>query len=284
VIFQFGRGYGLSAEFVGLVKATLLSLDRGFRLELGPVPHSIGFAVQHGWRDYFEPVLPEAGPSWIGRLNRSTFPLQSRTSIPRRLALAALRSLTGARYFMANLPTELPSVLTVPDLGLRHPYHRACQWITEIYWRLLPRVRREVDSTKARASLPAEYLSVHVRRGDKKLESPYVPLERYRERLLSLETGIRDVLVASDDPGVPSELSRMLPADWRVRGAAERASAYDQQAFNRESPADRWRQTVDFLAELELLRDAHFFVGSETSNVAIFARMLRGDQGMALVD
>lgn len=75
-------------------------------------------------------------------------------------------------------------------------------------FKYLPQFRSEIDAIKKRIGFESPIIGVHIRRGDKTVEAPYVPLRRYHSEILRAvkETGINNVFVTSDDPDVFSGL------------------------------------------------------------------------------
>ena len=285
LLYYFGRGSGFGAEFVGLIKAMMLSLSRGCRLQLTRPRPPRGFAVSKGWPDYFLPVFTYVDLGALSVLNRASFPFDQRLPLLRFVAPLVLKAATGAEFFMFSMPFPLPARLQVKELGLDLDYHQACQALVSLVWRPLPDVATRIQEQRVDLGMPERYLAIHVRRGDKITEMPLVPLDRYVSHVVNHAGSIRDVYVASDDPSVPASIAALLPNDWRVWSRRNRdRNAYDQTAFNKRCIQARMDATITFMNELEVLRDASTFFGSETSNVAILVRMMRGDANFVQVD
>jgi hypothetical protein len=66
-----------------------------------------------------------------------------------------------------------------------------------------------ITAAKIRLNLEDPYIGLHYRRGDKKVETPYVPTKKYREEVIRIakETGINKVFIASDSPAALRELN-----------------------------------------------------------------------------
>ena len=62
------------------------------------------------------------------------------------------------------------------------------------------------------------------------------------------------------------------------------SKGYVHRDFSSLPASERRRQTLRFFAQLELLRDASFFIGSRTTNVSWMVNALRGGDGVHWVD
>jgi hypothetical protein len=73
---------------------------------------------------------------------------------------------------------------------------------------LLPTISDRLRQEPFLSTLPSRYISVHFRRGDKRVEAPYVPARVYRHAILELSqiSGIKDVFIASDSPTALTDL------------------------------------------------------------------------------
>jgi hypothetical protein len=283
--FRFGRGGGFSAEMVGLVKSMMACLHGRSRLCLSRGGPPMGIGVVNGFTDYFEPLFPEIGAGIFNVLNLQAVRGSGRFPILRRGASRLLRAATGAELFMMDDLGALPPRLFVPELGIDSEYADACQLLVRLAWVYRPDVRDEVLRLTSSLSVPEKYLSVHVRRGDKDSESPYVPLDRYVAAIEHANPEGCDVAIASDDTSTANELARLLPSQFRVVPcSAESSRGFSREKFNRLPPAERYRQVKRFLAELEVLRGGELFVGSAGSNVTYLIEMMRAGRGVLRVE
>src|SRR5262249_16393057 len=126
-VHSFGRGFGIGAEIVGVVKSAMICLDRRIRFCLGSLNNPRGFAVRHGWDDYFEPLFPTVELGRLASWNRPQYPYAARISIIKAAATAALRLRTGMHYFMADSLGVSPERLVVRELGVDISYDQACE-------------------------------------------------------------------------------------------------------------------------------------------------------------
>jgi hypothetical protein len=282
--FRFGRGRGFCAEMLGLVKTMMICLHLRSRLCLSKGGRARGVGVVNGFGDYFLPIFPEADAGVFNVLNAPAVRGSSRFPVARRGVSRMLRAVTGVDRFMMDDLGALPSRLVVPELGLDAQYWDACALLVDLLWIYQPDVGNEILDEISRWDVPREYVSVHVRRGDKNLEGPYAALDGYVEAIDRAWRNGCTVVIASDDAGAATELARRLPDRFRVVScSAQDSSGYDQRRFNRLSATERYHRTKRFLAELEVLRRGELFVGSAGSNVTNLIEMMRAGRGVLQV-
>ena len=276
-VFQFGTGGGFGAEVMRLLTAVIQCLCHDHEFVLGRQPPT-GFAINSGWVDYFEPVWDEINlPRWAARLNRHEFPLNS-LPLARPLARLALSAINRNYLFMFD---ELPkySQSHLHGKGIPGNYWAQVKELTDVLWVYNQRVRKAIEQINAPVDLTQPYDAIHVRRGDKITEVPHVPLSRYVDALRESH-GMRRIFVATDDSRVVDELRQLLPRHHLFTSPGSIGTGYDQPTFNRLSTEERFNRTVQFIAELEVLRGAGTFIGSSPSNVYYLLRHLRGDRGV----
>jgi len=172
----------------------------------------------------------------------------------------------------------------IAGIGSPMSYLQACRWLFDIIWDLQPHVRRRVAETRGVLDLPPRFVAVHIRRGDKRLESPYVPADRFARIIRDLNKAPLPIVVATDDVAVLPELQTALGRDWQVVTISVGERPYDQSEFNRLPTEYRFEAILRFITEVEILRRAEHFIGSWTTNVACLVRYLRSAVGTTLVE
>jgi len=128
------------------------------------------------------------------------------------------------------------------------------------------------------------YVGVHIRRGDKEREHDVslMPISSYmaaaREHMEARD--IRTVFVASDDPDAGHMLAEEFVAvgrsDVQVLQLTDASSDYAVDDSGKREYTDQGT-TIALLADIEALRLATVFVGTQSSNVGRMVFYLRGD-------
>jgi Alpha-(1,6)-fucosyltransferase N- and catalytic domains len=119
-----------------------------------------------------------------------------------------------------------------------------------------------LEELKRRIGFACPIIGVHIRRGDKKEETPYVPLRRYHAEILRAvaETGINRVFVSSDDP----EVFAGLPGQDRVQYIYDDEEPRYNNANHRmlrERPELARQETFTALKIYDLLSHCDVLVG-----------------------
>lgn len=282
-IFQVGSGGGYCAEMGHLLKRIHACLFNDVQFCLGQVRNPRGYAVSSGWTDYFEPVFPEVQGSVLSSLNRSHFPL-NRIPVFRFASKSILKFLCGQYLYMFDeIPGGYPEEVLVKKIGVSNDYWIGTSQLITALWQYRSDVEDRIGGYRDRFSgmVNGDYVAVHVRRGDKITESPYVDLEKYVEMMDQHGLIGMPIFLATDDIRVRKDFKDILGnnIDIRFFDGVQQAG-YDQTCFNSMDKARRWQDTVMFMFELDMMRDASFFVGASPSNVFYWTRYRRGNQNM----
>lgn len=276
----FGRGAGLSAEFIGLLKKVDHCQRKGIQFCLQEIESPLGFSVEKGWCDYFLPLFSEIDLGYLSSLNRPHFPLD-RAPIFKTIARTLLKNFSGADYFVFDDLSRLPDLKMARQQNEKEYWHYL-QQLAKILWCFNSPTRREIDALKAKCFPKQEYVALHIRRGDKKSESPYVPLEKYLNAITMLKDHIPEVIyIASDDADIFHVLQCSLEPQFKcVRNVDYFSSGYDQANFNNSSADFRKKMTLAFLFDLEVVYGSTLFIGSSSSNIYYMARYFRANRNL----
>lgn len=155
-------------------------------------------------------------------------------------------------------------------------------------WQLNERMRKAVQQVVDEVGLTEPYVALHVRRGDKKKERPFVPLKRYADAVKLLANDNSSVFVATDDGSVLAELRYYLRgrAVVTVKEAKSR-KGHVQAVMNRLYLRKNVGRVVTLLAEIEIMRRASLFVCTFSSNLGRLVHVLRwqrADSSVSLDD
>jgi hypothetical protein len=122
-----------------------------------------------------------------------------------------------------------------------------------------------------------------IRRGDKRVEHAYVDVDRYLQAINGLPGPVGTVFVASDDDRICSEIFRLAPYLQTFMLPGLGLQGYWHRSFSSLPPEEKACYMARFFTQLEVCRDASVCIGSPTTNVTTFVRMLRGDRSMLLI-
>ncbi|WP_161798964.1 hypothetical protein [Caenimonas sp. SL110] len=289
LVYSFGcdRSAGFGADYLGFVGKLMWCLQNDVGFRFGEVRRPVGFITARGWTDYFEPFCEEARGPLLDKLNVHAFPYARRLPFLKTFAGAWLRATVqpASDYFSFD---ALDQVTGQGQRGIAaNDFLKDRQALIEVLWRYNAQTLREVRQIKEQANLLPEsssYFAICVRRGDKLMEHGYVGVQRYVQAIAQHAGSLRTLFLATDDASVVDEVRKALP-DFNVLTLTDPASkGYVHRDFSSLPASERRRQTLRFFAQLELMRDARFFIGSRTTNVSWMANALRGGDGVHWVD
>ncbi len=183
-LHRFGSGKGFGAEILdmswGLYQCNRVRI--AFALQEDPRP--IGVACFQGWNDYFRPSCPTVRVERFGGCNR--YYLSRLLGAPQRLVSRKLLDFeTQANNYYLFDRSRISKMSTIDsqlnsgqdyDAFFRSIYHYSLATATAINLRLskLPKVN-------------SDWISLHIRRGDKISEANYVDMDCYVKALGRIE-------------------------------------------------------------------------------------------------
>ena len=135
-------------------------------------------------------------------------------------------------------------------------------------FRLLEDYAQHVEAAKARIGFEQPIIGLHVRRGDKEVETPYVPLPVLMEQVMELrdKTGISRVYVTSDSDKTFAELPRDAGLDY-VYDHEEKRYDNANHLFLLRHPELQKQETLTAVKILELLSDCNYVVGQDNAHL-----------------
>lgn len=158
----------------------------------------------------------------------------------------------------------------IPELGFRGSTQEICSMLVDLTWKYNDSTNKKINEILKTLSLPDKYVSIHVRRGDKIVESPYYSLGQYFEKL---GTKNKNLFVATDDYTVIEDLKKKY-SDWNVWTLCSPLErGYVQSVADKESFQEKDRNMILLFATMEILNRSERFVGTYNSNIGMFQGM-----------
>lgn len=276
--YKVGIDSGFFSEYNNMILAMLYCLENQIQFRL--CSGGTNFNPTKGWNGYFNNFCDtvEDRQSHYRTLDWK----YALKLIVKRRDRSAIRSLYPyLSFWKRNLLTQdvfgkcrdksrYKKLHIIPDLDFRGSTQELCFLLVNLTWKYNATTQRRIDEIVNALSLPSKYVSIHVRRGDKIVESSYYPLNQYFEKL---DGNIKDLFVATDDYSVVEDIKSKY-TDWNVWtlcSSSERG--YSQSSADKENAIEKDRNMITLFATMEILNKSERFVGTYSSNIGMFQGM-----------
>jgi hypothetical protein len=277
-VFHLGARAGFFSEYNMMILGMMYCLKH--RIQFALYSRDATFALRHGWTDYFLPFFAER-TEWIHSVFNKRFPKKKPVFwFNRTLCAPILKRLYRFRYFTYDIWPSIwlddqlmkNGALSFPELGLEGSSDEIRRRLVEATWRFNEPTAAAIQSQARELALPAQYVGIHVRAGDKRKETTLLSPDSYMDQLKAVST-VRDVLVMTDDYAQYEYLLAHYP-DWRFYTLEDRSSqGYLHRRFMKESLEVKQKHYLKLLTSMELMSRADVFVGTLTSNIGMFLQI-----------
>lgn len=273
-IFHLGAEAGFYSEFSNMISAILYCLKNQYKFVLYSENSNSWNSLR--WRDYFLPFCPES-TFFIHKLYnwRECKPKIKRIHYPLWITYRYLNRNTYLtyelwnEYYCENFDLEF---FNIPDLDIVGDLRVASAKIVMMIYRVNYNLQNQIDIIKNKLSLPNEYISMQIRRGDKITECSLCPVEDYFGKAAQISS-IRYVFILTDDYSIIDEVKNKYP-NWTIFTLTEQSeNGYVHAEFIKLSEIERKYKLVKLFTSIELIKDSIFFIGAYTTNVGLFLGM-----------
>lgn len=291
MVYHVGVDCGLFVEINYMVNAMLFCLARRIRFQL--YSDDANFCTGEGWTEYFLPFCEEVHepfhrqynfhrpPSWrrilrLCRRQKAIGPIVWKLKSVRKTVIGHLMALlTYKEYVLLGQDvTDCPDHhYRIPELGIEADYTEAYGLLARIAFRFNPSIGRQATHVRARLSIPALYDGIHIRGGDKVMETCLISGQRIMQTLNPKAGSC--VFVLTDDYRQYQELQTNYPHVRFLTLCQPEERGYLHKAFSQKSPKSRQEAIVRLLISVDLLLHSHSFVGSITTGPSVFVMKQR---------
>jgi len=284
-IFHLGVRSGFFSEYNNMVWAMLYCLRCGMGFSLAT--RDANFAFDKGWRDYFLPFCAER-QSWLHhRWLHPRFPKPGtwKYDFQDKVLGDIIRKLEKTDALTHDIWNGMRSQKTDGEievlgfdkdrqecLSYRGTFRELSTRLVEMTWRFNPETQKILNERRAALKLPARYIGLHIRGGDKTKESALHDVSAYVEKARAVSE-LRDVFVMSDDFRNVELLRKNYPDFRFYTMTPENAEGYRHRAYARRGKAARREHYYELFASIETMRGAEAVVCTFTSNIGIFFGM-----------
>lgn len=140
--------------------------------------------------------------------------------------------------------------------------------------------QNNISEKKQYINIPDNYISVHIRRGDKIVtgEMEDINLNIYVDAIRKYSYISNNIYIATDDVTVISYISKKLSdTDIKIYYNKEnKLKGFDEKTYNLKSDFVRRDEVLNMLFDMDMMINSSFFIGTFSSNVGCVVAMYLG--------
>jgi hypothetical protein len=294
LVFRLGVDSGFFSEYNNMILALLYCLKHGIRFELySDYTH---FALRDGWNDFFLPFQSVN----THRINKDyslrpyvieeskEAPLQK--IVKYRYITAAYKLLFGVDYMTQDLwplhrdKAFAQATFDIPELGFHQtPLLVATQQVIRALWQYNEQSVPLVESFNSSLHLPEEYISLHVRAGDKFTETEMYDFSEYMVPAAKFSRN-QEAFILTDDYTVIEQLQAQYPT-WRFHTlCAPTERGYFHRDFVKQDKQFKYMQHLKLFANMDACAGSTKFIGTYSSNPGMYMGMRIGPERCFCLD
>ena len=149
--------------------------------------------------------------------------------------------------------------------------------IIPIVYRFNDRYTSLIEKYIRDLKLPTEYISLHVRAGDKITERNLITPQAYLDKAEQY-SDCRNIFVATDDYRIFEQLRDNNPQYSFYTLTSPEEKGYDQDKFVQSSNESIQHNLIEMFASIKIFLQSIFFVGTYSSNPGMFVGMQLDDR------
>ena len=301
MVYHVGVDCGFFVEMNYMINAMLYCLARRIRFQLYSDDANYGTGV--GWTEYFLPFCEEVHepfhrlynfhrpPSWrrilkLFRRQKTVGPIAWKFKAIWKTAMGHLRACLAYKEYvlLGQDVTDRPDDhYCIPELGIDADYTEAYGLLARMVFRFNPSIQRQAALVKSRLSIPAFYDGIHIRGGDKIIETTLIDGKRIMQVLNPKADTC--VFVLTDDYRQYQDLQTNYPDIHFMTLCQPDERGYLHKAFTQKSPQSRQEAIIRLIISVDFLLNSRSFVGSITTGPSVFIMKQRtADSHVKAVD
>ena len=273
LVFHLGADGGFFSEFNNMLLAMLYCLKHEIRFVL--YTRHANFRIHSGWTDFFLPFCDETLHDSHRTLN-ARYP-RRRTPLHHQLTIAHFKKSQNIDFLTCELWNHFRSPAfaqqkfsfpNTPPLDLL----AAAQRLIQMIWRYNPETSAAVAKLSESIDLPKDYLGLHIRSGDKHIETPLLAASQYIEKAQSLSS-LRHFFLSTDNYAIVEEARRHYPHLTFETLCTPEETGYIHADYLKLPAPIRHSHLLNLFASIERLASSQHFIGTFSSNPGMYLGM-----------
>ncbi len=274
LVFHFGTGMGFYSEFNNMIFSILVCLEKEIHFEM--YSQDAHFGLGNGWKEFFIPFCKERRSKFHHYFNRRSY---IGSHYPRMMITAEFlyklstgNLLTHDLFLMGRTSSFEHSHFYIPELKIDCDCQNACKILVEIVYKFNSVYQEIINQTVNKLELPDDYISFHIRGGDKAMERELTNYKEYMNYAIK-NSECRNVFVATDDYTNIKHLQKEFPEYTFYTLTKPESRGYDQKRFNETSNDVVRENMIELFSTVEILRKSGLCIGTYGSNIGMFLGM-----------
>ncbi|MBQ9649017.1 MAG: hypothetical protein IJV25_01220 [Prevotella sp.] len=275
-IHHFGTGQGFFSELNSLLFSTLYCLKNNLRLEL--YSNDATFCFGNGWSEFFEVFCPQYNNNFIGkRISRGYYNDSNGDKYLFLYKILTKNLISSDVYWYCRTSWFEHSRFIIPELNIDGDIRQAMKTIIPIVYRFNTKYTTIINKMINDLNIPSNYISLHVRAGDKKTERDLIEPQDYLDRAKKISS-CRNCFVATDDYSIYEKIRDNNPDYSFFTTTSPEERGYDQNKFSISSKEIIQNNLIELFASIQIILNSELFVGTYSSNPGMFIGMLLGNK------
>lgn len=305
LVYRWGADSGFFSEYNNLVIAILYCLKNNIRFVLSS--RDALYTIDKGWQDFFLPFCEENNEPFNTKFNQRsykfsqdlsylTFPnkyAKIKEHVYRFISSAAAgyyRNVKKIDFLTQDLWDKIRDDKIVserfnfPELNIYNfNFLQATQEVINNIWYYSKQSEQIVNEFKNKVQIEKPYLGMHIRAGDKIIETELRQGNEYIEAA-ERQSDIRCAFILTDNYKIFSQLKEYYP-NWKFYTLCEPSeTGYFHNKFNAQTKKDKYTQHLKLLASIDLCANSNHFVGTYSSNPGMYMGMRKGSEFCTCID
>lgn len=278
LIFHIGHSAGFYSEFNNMVFAILHCLKNNIGFKL--YSEDANFREKLGWNDYFVPFCDEVRFRPLHYINgRDSNP---ELGIKSKFYLPIFRFLFKNTYLTQDLWNSIRTIdkefsTFKDDNNVSPTFFEACRNIINNVYVFNEETVCDIEKLKSTLLINGNYLSLHIRGGDKITECELTNIDKYMEIAKNV-SNIKKIFVSTDDYRFFELLKKNYTDYTFFTISNESAKGYLQRDFVYSSADQRRSQMINMFASMDLLLGGKHCICTFSSNIGMFIGIMMGNR------
>lgn len=270
MIYHIGGTSGFFSEYNNMILGMLYCLRHQIRFHLYSA--DANFGAKSGWTDYFLPFT-NSYTSYLLHISNNRYNIdQNWRKWIRRTVYNHIDYFTYELFDTLRAEAGQRLHYYIPELNIDGDVRDACKKLVELTWNFNSGTKTGINKKFSLLNLPEKYIGIHIRGGDKYLESKLYSINTYIGKAAGL-SDIRNAFILTDDYRIFEDLNKNYP-DWTfftLCGKDERGYYLDQ--LNKKNKKTIYNTYINLFASIEILAESELFIGTFSSNPGMYLGM-----------